>query len=236
MVIQEQTLQHLTQCPLIDPAPPSKEELCANALTTWVLRQAFEDKLKGDPQKILHDIRGELLNLYYKLFETSQAEFDWEIPIGTLARTAAFRIFNLILDFEVIHLEQPYNLILSGYTIQGKYALLRKRKGECLPYVLVLHTTEPALRKEQVLPPDVITLARYIHVYVNSGYKSAQVLHYPVFRGNMWYNKTMNISLAIEYLISMLKTAQIKPEFPSAGSHCAKCIDKPCLEVFKWIE
>lgn len=229
MNIQEKTLEYLTQCPLMDPADPSKEEVCANELASWILRQSFDGKFNGKIQDILHNIRGKVLELWSKNNTTSELG----VSIGTLARTSAFRLFNLVLDFEVVHLEQPYNLILSGYTIQGKYALLRKRKGEELPYVLILHSTEPNMRKEQILPPDVATLARYVHAHVNAGHTNAQILHYPVFRGNIWYNKTINITLAIEYLISILKTAQIHPEFPSAGNHCVRCVSKPCLEVFK---
>lgn len=223
MIIQELTLEHLLQCPLMTPTGPSKEETCANALASWTLRRAFEDKFLGKPQDILHDIRGKVLEL-------------WDGPpeeAGLLARTAAFRLFNLALDYEVIHLEQPYNLILSGYTIQGRYALLRKRRGEELPLVLILHDAEPSMKKEQALPPDVITLSRFVHVYKNTGYKDAQVIHFPVFRGKVWFNKFIDVNLATKYLESMLKIAALNPSFPIMGGHCSKCTTKPCLEIFK---
>lgn len=224
MIIQEQVLERLMQCPLLVPTSPSKAETCANALTTWTLRQAFENKFLGKAEDILHNIRGKVLELWG----------ESSIEAGTLSRTVAFRLFNLATDYEVVHIEQPYNLILSGYTIQGKYALLRKRKGECLPYVLVTHATEPELRHKQILPPDVTTLARFVHARTNGAYTDVQVMHYPMFKGKLWLNKTIDMSLATLYLESMLKVAALRPQYPVMGEHCVSCSTKPCLEVFEW--
>lgn len=222
MIIQEQALEKLLQCPLMAPTGPSNAETCANALASWVLRQSFEGKLLGIPTQILHNIRGKMIEL-------------WDgnkLEAGALSRTAAFRLFNLVLDYEVVHLEQPYNLVLSGYTIQGKYALLQKRKGECLPHVLVLHTTEPELKRIQTVPPDVISLARYCHVYINAAHKDARVLHFPIFRGKPWMNKGLNVALAEKYLQDMLRVASLRPQYPVPGEHCTSCATKPCLGVF----
>lgn len=220
MIIKEHYLERLVKCPLMVPNAPSKAETCTNALASWVLRQSFLNKFKGRPEVILHDIRGKVLDLWGD-----------DLHAGSLSRTAAFRFLNLHLDFEVIHLEQPYNLILSGYTIQGQYALLRSRRGECLPHVLILHDKEPDMRKEHALPPDVITLARYVHICTNSGHK-AHMLHFPVFMGKSWLNKTINLSLATLYLESMLKVVALNQRYPVMGSHCSNCSTKPCLDVF----
>src|SRR5271166_3637041 len=222
MIIQELELQRLVQCPMMTPTRPSHAETCAYALAAWVLRQSFAGKLLDTPAKNLHAIRGKMLELW---------EGD-KLQAGALARTAAFRLFHLQLEYEVIHLEQPYNLILSGYTIQGQYALLRKRTGEHLPHVLVLHTSEPELRREQALPPDVATMARYLHAYTNEAHHNAWVLHYPVFKGKLWFNRGLDVPLATSYLESMLKVAALRPRYPVAGEHCAECAFKPCLEVF----
>lgn len=222
MIIQEQALERLMQCPMMTPTSPSPAETCAYALASWVLRQSFEGKFVGKPEEQLHKIRGKVIELW----KGDKAE------VGVVSRTAAYRLLNLIFDYEVMHLEQPYNLTLGGYTIQGKYALLRKRKGECLPNVLVLHTNEPDLKHDQALPPDVATLARYVHMVTNTGHNETQVLHYPVFRGKLWVNKTVNVPLAKRYLEGMLKVAALRPLFPIMGGHCAVCATKPCLEVF----
>ncbi len=223
MIISEQALERLIQCPLMTPTSPSNAETCAYALASWTLRQAFESKFRGKPQDILHKIRGKVIELW----EGNKAE------AGIVSRTAAFRLFNLILDYEILHLEQPYNLILSGYTIQGKYALLRKRIGECLPHILILYTSEPELKHDQVFPPDVATLARYVHVYTNAGYIDAQVLHYPIFKGKPWINKTLNVALAKRYLEDMLRVVGLHVQYPVIGKHCVHCSTKPCLKVFK---
>ena len=223
MIIQEHAIEELIKCPLLVPVSVSDSEECAQELASWTLQQSFRGKFRGEAKDILHEMRGKVLDLW----EGNKRE------IGTLARTVAFRMFSLVIDYEVIHLEQPYNLTLSGYTIQGKYALLRKRSGERLPYLLILHTNEPDLRKRQALPPDPVTMARYVHLYTTTQYTNAQVLHYPVFRGKVWFNKGLNIPLAKQYLESMLRVAAISPNFPVVGDHCSMCSTKPCLEVFK---
>jgi hypothetical protein len=222
MIIQEKTLVEMIKCPLLVPMPASDSEACAQELASWTLQQSFRSKFKGEAKDILHNMRGKVLDLW---------KGD-KRDIGTLARTMAFRLFILVTDYEVIHLEQPYNLILSGYTIQGKYALLRKRSGERLPYLLILHTNEPDLRRRQALPPDPVTMARYSHLYTTTQYTNAQVLHYPVFRGKVWFNKSLNVPLAKKYLESMLRIADLRQQYPVAGDHCLGCATKPCLEIF----
>lgn len=152
---------------------------------------------------------------------------------GRIARIAGFKLFNLVLEYEVIHPEQPYNLVLSGYTIKGKYTLLRKRRGEQLPYILILHENAPALKKEITLPPDVLSMARFLHSRFQEGYADVQVLHYPVLTGKWWLNKTINPALARSCLQDMLKVVALQSRFPSIGDHCRSCDSKPCMEVFR---
>jgi hypothetical protein len=225
MLIEEHVLERFVQCPLMTPTSPSQVETCAYALASWTLRKSFENKFQGKPENILHEIRGKVLELW----KGNQLE------VGTLSRTAAFRLFNLVLDYEVIHLEQPYNLVLTGYTIKGKYALLRKRKGACLPHILILHTNEPELKHQQILPPDVITLSRYVHLFTTTTiHTDAQVVHYPIFRGKLWINKNINVPLAKRYLSDMLKVVIANPHFAVMGDHCSSCLTKPCMEMYKW--
>lgn len=224
MIFNEQELKRLTLCPLMTPASPSHAEVCAYTLASWTLRRSLEGEFKGSANDILHEIRGQVIKEWKKGSK--------EDP-GLVSRTIGFRLFNLILDYEVLHLEQPYNLILAGYTIQGKYALLRKRRGASLPFMLALHTFEPKLKHDQILPPDVITVARYVHVVTCTKYKDVQVLHYPIIRGQMWTNKTIGIPLAQQYLEGILKVAALNPKYPSSGAHCESCVTKPCLEIFR---
>lgn len=225
MVIQEQTIERYLQCPLLVHSEPVNAEKCAYELSSWVLRKAFDGKFKGTHQEILSEIRGKVIELWKDSGETSDP--------GRLSRTTGFKLFNLILDYEVLHLEQPYNLILTGYTIQGKYALLRKRKGEEMVHVLILHTHSPAIRDKQALPPDVITMARLLHVRTNTKYSNAIALHYPVFRGEHWFNKDFNVSLSKQYLENAIKALTLNINYPIVGDHCSKCVSKPCLKVFK---
>lgn len=215
---QEQELERLLKCPLLDPTYLTVSEK-VRLITNWALRKSFEGKFYNLlPENVLRQIRGRILE-----------DYPTE---GTLARVTGFRLFQLITNYEVIHLEQPYNLVLSEYTIQGKYALLRKKAGERLPYVLVLREVEPELRNTQQFPPDVVTLARYIHVLTTTQYTNAKVLQFPVLRGEVWTNSNLSIDLAKRYLQSILKIAAIKPDFPIVGEHCNSCIAKRCLGVY----
>lgn len=222
MIITEQALGWQAKCPLIVPMELPHEDVCAHKLMTWALKMSFEGKFRGfNASDILHVMRGKILQLW-----------NPNAKIGTLARTAAFRLFTLITDYQVLHLEQPYSLILSGYTIQGKYALLRKRRGEKLPYLLIARYEEPDLKHDQSLPPDLVSLARYVHLYRSTEYKDARILNYSVFRGRTWVDKGIDIPLATSYLESMLKVLALRPRYPVMGRHCYKCSTKPCMEVF----
>ena len=220
MQFKEQDLERLSQCPLLTPTGPSHAETCAKALASWALRRAFEGSLKGKPVEILHEIRGKVLEVC-----------GGSGNAGTVARKTAFGLFNLMLDYEVLHLEQPYNLTLAGYTIQGQYALLRKRRGE-IPTVLVLYAEEPELRHNHALPPTVPVMARYVHVVTQTKYKDAQILNYPVLKGKPWINGALDLALAKQYLESMIRVASLRPQFPVMGEHCKRCTTKPCLGVF----
>lgn len=219
-MFQEQELERLLRCPLLDPSYLIRMD-AIRQLVNWALRKSFEGKFPGSllPEQVLHQIRGRILE-----------EYPTE---GTLARVAGFRIFSMIMKYEVVHLEQPYNLVVSGYTIQGQYALLRKRTGAQHPHVLVIRDTEPELRATQAQPPEVVTLARLIHVLTTTQYTDARVLQFPVFRGTLWTTKDLKMPLAKSYLESMLKIASISPQFPIVGEHCSQCISKRCLEVFE---
>lgn len=223
MYFKEVQLERSAQCSLMPPKVLSELETNVNILTAWVLRQSFESKLTGEPEDILHKIRGKFISLFTK--DKDRA--------GAYSITIAFRLFNLILDYEVLHLEQPYDLILDGYTIQGKYALLRKRKGIKTPHILVIHINEPDLKHDHSLPPDIITMSRYTHLITNTGYKEGYVLHYPLLKGRHWINKKLDISLINLYLRNITKHSVLNLQFPSMGAHCKGCNTKPCLTVFK---
>lgn len=215
--MKERELSRLLKCPLLDPSYDGVVDKII-PMANWVLRKSFDGKLNGRPDQILHEIRGRILE-----------DFPAD---GTLARVAGYRLLQLVLHYEVVHLEQPYSLSLSGYTIEGKYALLRKRSGAKLPHVLVLHDIEPDIRNTQAQPPDVVTLSRYVHVLTATSHKDARVLHYPVIRGSTWTNRDLKLPLAKRYLESMLKVATLRPEFPVVGGHCESCATKRCMEVF----
>ena len=217
MNLHEQYLERLVHCPIMDPEPPTQLETAGRELSAWALRQSFQGKLVGKPEEVLHDIRGRVLEY---------------ISDGTKARRIAYRLFKLLLEFEVVHLEQPYNLIVAGYTIQGEYALLRSRKGECIPHVLIVHPEEPSQRNFHAMPPDTVSLLRLLHARTNTKFSNARLLHYALTSAKYWIVKDLNTGLARKYVEDIIKVAALRPQFPSIGEHCRRCRSKPCLGVF----
>lgn len=216
MNLTEQNLERLVQCPIMDPTPV-KADVANSQLVGWALRQSFHGKITGTPESVLSELRGKFL--------TAGAD-------GTAARRAGYRLFRLLIDYEIIHPEQPYSLIVSGYTIQGQYALLRSRKGERLPHVLLVHPRVPKQRATQSIPPDAVSLARLFHVRTSTEYTNARLLHYTLAKGKSWITRDLDVDLARKYIESILKIAALNPYFPIAGDHCQHCGTKPCLKVF----
>lgn len=237
MIVTERALQRVSLCPMLVPMKTSNLESCAYALAEKVIRQSFEGKLP-----VLEDIRKQFTDLWNSAWYLGIDRKLWRTPplkVGDpywagihLGRTISFRVFSLVLDYEVMHPEQPYNLILNGYTIQGRYALLRKRKGARVPSVLVLHMQSPAMKHEHSMPPDPISLARYVDMKMGSFHKDVHVLHYPLVKGKEWLNKHVDEPLAKDYLHNMIKVVLLNPRYPAIGSHCADCETRPCMEVY----
>lgn len=224
-LINELSLQRFAQCPILVPNGPSKLEFCSFALMRWALRKFFQSSSMSN--SFLSDLRGKFLDEFKKL-STDKAETEEAIKYcASIAR----RIFELVVEYEVLHPEQPYDLILGKYTIQGEYALIRKRNEGAKPYVLVLHNAAPTARYDAKLPPDFISLARYINVRNETQYRDIGILHYPVIRGKPWTIKYINETIAHDYLHGILKAMNNLPLFPSFGSHCAGCLTKPCMKV-----
>lgn len=238
MPIDEKELARIALCPMFVPGEQSKLELCADTLTTIAIRRAFEGKLLK-----LEDIRSQFTYLWGCSNFSGTDSKAWCIPpmkagnpywVGIhQGRTISFRIFSLVAGYEILHPEQPYNLILNGYTIQGRYALLKKPGRSGIPNVLVTYLNAPSLRHEIAMPPDPISLSRYVDVKMATMYKEVYVLHYPLLKGKEWQNKEINEAVAKRYLSSMLDVVALNPRYPTAGSHCMGCEDKPCMEVFK---
>lgn len=232
--INEYELEQKAKCPIMVSQSPSEVGLCGYLLASKALRAAFEGK-----HPVLADIRGDYIRLWNQAWFKGKEN---KIPIPKAGdpywkgihsgRTISYRLFNLLLAYEVLHPEQSYYLILNGYTIQGSYALLRKRKGAGIPTVLILYMHAPTLQHDQAVPPRLVALSRYVDAKMSEVYKEIHVLHYPLLKGKEWINKYINEALAKVYLYSMLEVENTSPVYPTIGEHCKDCSTKPCLEVF----
>lgn len=237
MSINEHELERMSRCPIMVERSPTNVGLCSRLLVEKVLRHAFEGKIVS-----LEDIRKNFTLLWNSAYTHGIDIKSWKPPpikVGDPywagirnGRTISYRLFSLILNYEVLHPEQLYNLILNGYTIQGSYALIRKRKGASIPSVLIPYIHAPTLQHDQVVPPRPIALSRYVDAKMSEVYKEIHVLHYPLLKGKEWTNKYINEALAKTYLCSMLEVAKLNPNYPTLGNHCIDCSTKPCMEVF----
>lgn len=233
----ELALERIAKCPIMVTEDLTDVEFCGYLLAERVLRHEFEGERAS-----LEDIRKDFTFLWNAAWFPGVDYKTWKAPpmkAGSLywkginaGRTISYRLYSLLLDYEVLHPEQPYNLILNGYTIQGKYTLLRKKKGAKIPNVLMLYMNAPAIQHDQAIPPIVTLLCRYVDVKMTETYHEVHVLHYPLLRGKAWTNRLLNEVLAKKWICSMLEVAKLKPDFPTMGEHCKDCSTKPCMEVF----
>jgi hypothetical protein len=229
MVVSEDNLNVNTLCPLMDIELSSTDiEECAYALLRWAILRK-QDGLDVELPKL----REKYVNLWNKKwFKDQEIKVPdtgpyWEGP--KKARIVAKRIYDLLLEYEILTPEQPYKLVLDCYTIQGLYALIRKKIGNKQVFVLVIHTSPTTYKAS----PDLRSLARHLHAtktYPN--YNKIGLLHWTIIRGKEWKNKYINSNLSSNWLLTSLRLISSSEKFPVPGPHCVNCKSKACQEVF----
>ena len=200
-------------------------EACAFKLARTALISSHD----GRPMT-LEALRNKYVELWNKLTlpdgsKPPAAGPYWEGPRAS--RRVARTLFGFLRNYKVLQPDETYNLVIGGYTIQGRYALVRR--SEATPVeVLSCYAKEPLFKAS----PDMQSLARLYHARnAHFQYKDMGLIYLPLLRGDVWHHRSINERLVRTWLESTIAVAAMKPAFPIAGKHCTSC-NKPCLEVF----
>jgi hypothetical protein len=228
-MISEDRLNSYAICPLYNPPTAEPIQVQAEGLFKWAMLRTF-DGIHDPPD--LTGLRERYVSLWNKHWFGDQPKTlpatgpYWDGPKAS--RGVARRIFEFLDKYEVVHPEQPYDLKVDKYTIQGRYALVRRKTQTGHPSVLVVHDRAPLYKAS----PDLRSLARFTHANTTEYYKEIGILHLPLLRGQVWSQVDINETLATTWLRAILD--QIPGvQYPVPGSHCMSCEGKPCMGVFR---
>jgi hypothetical protein len=234
--ISEVDLDRMLLCPILDPIVEDDKYICARQTLIWALRRTFDShscSIKELREKYVH-----FWNVKWFSYPNRPKEDGvpssgsyWEGP--KQGNKTAKKIFELFRLYLILQPEQPYELPIEMYTIQGEYAIIRRRGKEGIPMVLIYEDVE---RNHHSRPestfPEPSSLARYIHVKNTlHEYKEVGIYHIPLIHGTPWTNRYIEEKLATTMLGSIIRVAKSSPVYATPGSHCFKCSSKPCLKV-----
>lgn len=225
-VINESELEQQALCPLFDPPAVSDlEKAVIQTVAVSVLR-AFQ----GKPLS--------LKDIHQKFVDSWKREFFKESPPPTLPISGPYwdgpkragRVGNIILTllakYDVVQPIQPYELTMNGYTIQGRYGILRRRVKDGF-YGALTMTSKPTLYREFPAPVDLV---RHIHLTRTHDYAKIGMVYVPTLRGPMWSRKHVDYKLAeawVEGILPRIGSVTVNP-----GSHCRLCVSRKCMQIF----
>lgn len=229
MIIKETQLVDYGICPLYDRKEEGNLEKAAADTLRFILLRIFKGIHDRPTVAFIREKYVDIWNNYWfgdqpKVIPNSGPY--WEGP--KRAATVGRKIYELISRYTVIHPEQPYNLLLNGYTIQGQYALLCRNGENGYPYILVTHSQD----YRHKIYPDLMSLARFIHVKMTHQYMIVNILHFPLLRSKPWKHSNIDEKIATKWVSNVLSLIYKDEKFPTLGPHCSTCLSKSCLKVF----
>lgn len=226
MEILEQDLVHRSLCPLYD-SQVEAVNTCVLAVFRRALLAMFHKTPMSLPQ--IREAFGELWDTeWLKTNESIPASGPyWEGP--KLGRSAASRIYTLLLQYEVLQPITVYELVIDSYTIKGEYALLKKRAKNAPVCILVPHS-RPYFRTEQ---PEITGLLRFWHARsMFPSYRDMSIIHVPLFRGRTSWQNPSDLPIVLAYIQGIISLYSTGIRYPSVGSHCDSCKSRKCMEAF----
>jgi hypothetical protein len=230
VIVNEQTLLDFGICPIYVRPDEGLLEKTANELLKYAVIRVFKGIHEVPTLQFLREQYVSIWNSHWfgdKPVVIPSSGPYWQGP--KRAPTVSRKIFDLITHYEILHPEQPYELVLNGYTIQGRYALVRKTTESGHPTVLVVHNKEPRHKAS----PDLLSLARFVHVKMTHlQYHEVDILHFPLLRSKPWRQINIDEKLATNWIKNAIFAIANNRTFPTAGPHCATCTTKPCMKVF----
>ena len=233
--VNENVLDRVLLCPIIDMENSEELYLCASEVLRWSIRKSFDHN-----KLTLKDIREKFVQIWNKRWiEANPKDADnfpksgpyWDGP--RQASKTAKKIFDFLKMYEIIHPEQPYMLPLELYTIQGWYSLIRRRGKKTSVLVLSNESVERNHHsKPESTLPKVSCLCRYKHVKnTYAQYKQVSIYNLPLLHGSPWINRYVDEKIATKNITSVINYLKTEPCHAVAGPHCSQCTTKRCLEM-----
>ena len=227
MLLTERQVDLRFKCPMFgmeDKHGPSSYE-CAQKLLRWAILNAFKGRLVP-----VATLRGKFESIWNGHTAGWAPDHQPAYYAGLRAgNTAARKIFLFLQHYEVLKPVEAYGVDLAGDRIEGEYAVVLRRhdrRTDERPMILHAHEWRPAYCQQ----PGVIELIRYVHLMGATDYTSPGVYHLPLFRGEPWKMRDIDLPLVRKAVASILNAVR-NTDHPVPGSHCEDCIGKSCRSL-----
>jgi hypothetical protein len=190
----------------------------------WALRERHNGVIRP-----LADLRARFVGHWAEAWgATEKTQEYWKGP--NAARSFGKRLYEFLLNLEVVHPFQPYTLELEAGTIYGENALVLCRPVRQEPYQLVVNTYLRRPQPNVLRIPNYQGLAQWLAARQQSEAVDLGIVHMPFLRGDRWTVRNVDEALARSWLNVIVKTAAENLLFPHAGRQCDTCT-QPCKKV-----
>ena len=227
MLLTERQVDLRLKCPMFgmeDMHGPSSYE-CAQKLLRWAILNAFKGRLVP-----VATLRGKFESIWNGHTAVWAPDHQPAYYAGLRAgNTAARKIFLFLQHYEVLKPVEAYGVDLAGDRIEGEYAVVLRRhdrRTDERPMILQAHEWRPAYCQQ----PGAIELIRYVHLMGATDYTSPGVYHLPLFRGEPWKMRDIDLPLVRKAVASILNAVR-NTDHPVPGSHCEDCSGKSCRSL-----
>jgi hypothetical protein len=219
--VDEFELLRFTQCPLRRPGPDGAREAAdaavdatAESVLKWISWETYERVIPDLPEVREH--AGAFFRCRYKQAMT-----------GSIARRLAHmsrRLHDLVWFNSILAPQSKYELDLGLVRIEGSMTVVRSKHRASLPprVIRLRHDSNDLPRL-----PDVVSLARWLYTYRESGFPTCAVLNIGTLNEKSRLEHFTE-SLAQKWLSTAALSWLNKRLYPSPGAHCKGCLE-PCL-------
>jgi hypothetical protein len=227
MLLTERQVDLRLKCPMFgmeDMHGPSSYE-CAQKLLRWAALNAFKGRLVP-----VATLRGKFESIWNGHTAVWAPDHQPAYYAGLRAgNTAARKIFLFLQHYEVLKPVEAYSADLAGDRVEGEYAVVLRRhdrRTDERPMILQAHEWRPAYCQQ----PGAVELIRYVHLMGATDYTSPGVYHLPLFRGEPWKMRDIDLPLVRKAVASILNAVR-NTDHPVPGSHCEDCSGKSCRSL-----
>jgi hypothetical protein len=227
MLLTERQVDLRLKCPMFgmeDKHGPSSYE-CAQKLLRWAVLNAFKGRLVP-----VATLRGKFESIWNGHTAGWAPDHQPAYYAGLRAgNTAARKIFLFLQHYEVLKPVEAYSADLAGDRVEGEYAVVLRRhdrRTDERPMILQAHEWRPAYCQQ----PGAVELIRYVHLMGATDYTSPGVYHLPLFRGEPWKMRDIDLPLVRKAVASILNAVR-NTDHPVPGSHCEDCSGKSCRSL-----